>query len=95
MVDLPAGYQMAIDKIQQLPGRPHPVRHMVYSDGLATVSVYVEPALQADAIQGPLQMGAMNAYGRALDGYQAIVVGEVPAAAVEQIAQSLALQSER
>lgn len=95
VVDLPVGYRLAIDKIQQLPGRPHPVRHMVYSDGLATVSVYVEPSAQTDTIQGPLQMGAMNAYGRALDGHQAIVVGEVPAATVEQIAQSLALQSER
>ncbi len=95
VINPPAGYQLAIDKVQQLPGRPHAVRHMVYSDGLATVSVYVEPAVQADAIEGPLQMGAMNAYGRALDGHQAIVVGEVPAAAVEQIAQSLARQSAR
>ncbi len=95
VTDPPSGYQLEVDKIQQLPGRPHAVRHMVYSDGLATVSVYVEPAAQADAMHGPLRMGAMNAYAKALENHQAIVVGEVPAATVEQIAQSLALQSAR
>ncbi len=95
MQTLPAGFALKMDKVQQLPGRSHPVRHLIYSDGLATVSVYIEPDSQADPIEGALQMGAMNAYGRAFEGHQAIVVGEVPAATVEQMAQALVIQSAR
>lgn len=89
MADQPAGFAVQMDRIQQLPGRPHPVRHIMLSDGLATVSVYIEPESQAGRFEGGMQMGAMNAYGRMHDGYQAIVVGEVPAVTVERIARSL------
>ena len=84
-----AGFAVQMNRMQQLPGRPHPVRHLMLSDGLATISVYIEPEGQAEGFEGGMQMGAMNAYGRTSDGYQAIVVGEVPAATVERIAHSL------
>ncbi len=89
-----AGFAVQMDRIQQLPGRPHPVRHLMLSDGLATVSVYIEPESQAGRFEGGMQMGAMNAYGRTRDGYQAIVVGEVPAVTVERIARSLVLNTD-
>ncbi len=87
--ELPAGFVLQMNQMQALPGRPHAVRHLLYSDGLATVSVYVEPGEQTETIEGALQMGAMNAYGRAIDGYQVIVVGEVPAPTVQRIAEGL------
>ncbi len=89
MAEQLAGFAVQMDRMQQLPGRPHPVRHLMLSDGLATVSVYIEPESQAGNFEGGMQMGAMNAYGRTDDGYQTIVVGEVPAVTVERIARSL------
>jgi sigma-E factor negative regulatory protein RseB len=67
---------------------------MVYSDGLATVSVYVEqlPAPE-DAFNGLSTMGAVNAYGRLLEGHQITVVGEVPPVTVELIARSVERRS--
>jgi len=63
---------------------------MVFSDGLATVSVYIEKrAHEDDSLNGLSSMGAMNAYGLMVDGYQVMVVGEVPPATVRMIAHSL------
>jgi len=86
---LPEGYALTMNQMQPLPGRDGPVRHLMVSDGLARVSLYIEPRDQADPIDGSRQMGALNAYGRTLDGYQAIAVGEVPAATVERVANAL------
>lgn len=87
--DIPAGFTLQMNQIEELPGRPQPVRHLMYSDGLATVSIYIEAAGSAKTIEGVLQMGAMNAYGRAVGAHQAIVVGEVPTRTVERMAKAL------
>ncbi len=67
-----------------------PVEHMVFSDGLASVSVFVEPA---DRVQSPLEgrsrRGAVNAYGRVAGEHQITVVGEVPADTVRLIAEGV------
>jgi sigma-E factor negative regulatory protein RseB len=64
--------------------------HLVFADGLATISVFLEkldgtPAL----LQGASQLGSMNAFGATVDGYQVLVVGETPAATVERIAVAI------
>ena len=67
--------------------------HLVYSDGLATVSVYVEKLMDGTrSYTGLSNMGAMNAYGTVIDGHQVTVVGEVPAATVQSMAQSVVRQ---
>jgi sigma-E factor negative regulatory protein RseB len=64
--------------------------HLVYSDGLASVSVFIESNRgEGQHMQGEASMGAVNAYGNALDGYFATVVGEVPAKTVQMIAKSM------
>lgn len=64
--------------------------HMVFSDGLATLSVYIEKAKsEAQAFLGLSTMGAMNAFGAVVDGYQVTVVGEVPPATVQMVAASM------
>jgi sigma-E factor negative regulatory protein RseB len=64
--------------------------HIVLTDGLATVSIFLEPlAGSHPLLQGPAQMGAMNAFGKVLNDYQVLVVGEVPQAAVQMIASAL------
>ncbi len=61
---------------------------------MATVSVYIEHTMSdIDAFTGPSSMGAMNAYGTVVDGYQVTVVGEVPPATVKMIATSVNRQA--
>lgn len=70
------------------------VEHRLYSDGLATVSVFIEPATAGQPmLNGASSMGAMNAYGINLDGYQVTVVGEVPEHTVRVMAQSLSREN--
>ena len=87
---LPDGFSLThYQRKRMLPGGAG-TEHLVYSDGLATVSVYVEMAsADDDSLTGLSSMGAMNAYGAIVDGHQVVVVGEVPAATVEMMARSI------
>ena len=66
--------------------------HMVYSDGLAAVSVYIEQQDIAAAIKpGVSQLGTNNAYTSRQGDLQITVIGEVPAITVKSIASEIAL----
>ena len=91
---VPAGFRLTGFQHQRLHKDNGNAEHLVFSDGLATVSVYVERlSSPARAFEGSASMGAMNAYGKLVDGYQVTVVGEVPQATVKMIAHSVSRQS--
>jgi len=87
---LPDGFSLTHYQRKQMQPGGGGTEHLVYSDGLATVSVYVEMATAGkDALTGFSSMGAMNTYGAIVDGHQVVVVGEVPAVTVEMMARSI------
>ena len=92
---LPEGFvKVSHNRFTKAPSHP-PTEHLVFSDGLATISVFVEkldgtPPL----LQGSSQMGSMNAFGTVVSGHQILVVGEVPAATVQRIAIAIQPDSE-
>lgn len=93
VVRLPAGFRLTTWRVQVIAGSPAPVRHLVYSDGLASVSVFIEPRdTQAAPMHGLARVGAAFAFSRDLDGHQVTAVGEVPAATVEAIAAGVTRQ---
>ena len=94
VTDLPAGFTLQTDRAQMLSRREKPVRHMVFSDGMATVSVYIERRDASDRLEGPMSMGGVNIHARTQDGVQTVVVGQVPAATVHRISTSLVRQSD-
>jgi sigma-E factor negative regulatory protein RseB len=64
--------------------------HLMYSDGLASVSVFIETGEESPhRLVGASKMGALNAFGKQLDGAQITVMGEVPEATVAAIAESM------
>ena len=68
-----------------------PVEHLIVSDGLASISVFVEAqGSYSEGRLGSFQMGALNGFGRIVAGHMVVVVGEVPTATVELIADSVA-----
>ncbi|MGA7801177.1 MAG: MucB/RseB C-terminal domain-containing protein [Gammaproteobacteria bacterium] len=91
VANLPSGFQLVHHSRHRLPSGDNLVDHMVYSDGLATVSVYIEKpdSDDRDRLRGASSMGALNAYGGTVDGYQVTVVGEVPEATVSMIGRSV------
>ncbi|MBI5041032.1 MAG: MucB/RseB C-terminal domain-containing protein, partial [Gammaproteobacteria bacterium] len=87
---LPAGFMRTHHNRHGLPSDAGLVEHMVFSDGLATVSVYIEPHRpDAPGLAGVSSMGAVNALGTRVGDYQVTVVGEVPQATVERIGRSV------
>lgn len=87
---LPPGYRK-VTEMKRNVGATVDVGHIVLSDGLAAVSVFIE-ALGEKGPQAPLglsRQGAVNVYTRKLDSYLVTVVGEVPAESVRLIAQTV------
>ncbi len=65
------------------------LNHFVYSDGLASVSVFIEPQADSKITTGKKRRGALNVFGRVVSGHNVTVVGEVPEGTVKLIAQSI------
>lgn len=89
---LPPGFILRAIRAQRTDPGEASLDHFVYSDGLASVSVFIEAGVAlADQGEGPSHMGAANAYSKMLDGYLVTAVGEVPVRTVEAMAKSLKL----
>jgi len=90
---LPAGFMMTDHSWHQLDNHAPGVEHWMYSDGLASVSVYIEKARDAgEDYRGMSRRGALNAFGTMVNGHYVTVVGEVPRATVEMIGRSVRYQ---
>ena len=89
---LPKGCRLSAHMTRRLPMRKQPVEHLVYTDGLAAVSVFMEKkeAGVKPFMQGPSRMGAVHAMSAQSGDYQITTVGEVPAATVAFIGGSVA-----
>ena len=90
---LPAGFRMADESYGPIRSGRDSVDHRVYSDGLASLSIFIERGLDpGDRIEGLSSVGAVNAFSRVVDEYQLSVVGEVPGVTVEKVAASIVKQ---
>ena len=88
--DVPGGFRLSVATQSAIAGSDTPVEHLVYSDGLATVSVFIEdPATKADLGEGFSTVGSTNAYSLTLSGRKVTAMGEVPRQTVRTIASSL------
>jgi sigma-E factor negative regulatory protein RseB len=100
--ELPPGFRLTVAGAQTIGGATVPASHLVYSDGLATVSVFVEappgdmpgpdsgPSAPVEPpMQGLARVGSGFAYSTVVQGHQVTAVGEVPAQTVEFIAHSV------
>lgn len=86
---LPSGFNKVVEGFRMLPDRTEPVAHIVYTDGLVAVSVFVEAMPGTPQVLGWSQQGAINIYKRQLDEYLVTVLGETPGVTVRQIANSV------
>ena len=92
--DFPAGFHKILEMRRSKQGNSVLVTHMVYSDGLAAVSVFIEPAAtRSRIIEGLSQQGAINIYTRTINDQVVTVLGEAPATTVMQIANSISQRS--
>ena len=96
---LPPGFHMTVRSAQTLPGSSRPVDHLVFTDGVAFVSVFVEhpevsrapgsagqPVSAPDTAPEAATVGSSSAFSTVVDGHRVTAVGEVPPATVQFIA---------
>jgi sigma-E factor negative regulatory protein RseB len=80
-----------ITELKRRLGESRSAGQMVYSDGLAAVSVFIEPL---DARRDPVRtglasIGAIHIYTREVANHMVTVVGEAPAVSVQRIADAV------
>ena len=86
----PAGFKKIMELKRSFPGKKFPTNHLVFSDQLAAVSVFIEPlAGVLKPVSGLSSQGAINVYTKPVGEYQVTVLGEVPAVTVTQIGNSV------
>lgn len=100
---LPSGFKKTLETKRIIPisanaasnasaqASVHQAVQMMFSDGLSTISVFIEPD-SGDRTEGSLQQGAMTIMGRRLGDHWLTVVGEVPQAAIKQVINSIQLK---
>ena len=75
--EIPKGYSIKHFSTRRGPMQDNKMQHFLFSDGLSSFSVYIEGSDKA-RLKGKAKLGALNAYGVFIDGYQLTAVGEVP-----------------
>lgn len=90
--DLPDGFSVISTEEETLEDSGKSVLHILYSDGLATVSAFIVEAADAKDVEKGTLLGTSNSYSVVRDGHRVTAVGQVPAVTVERIAQSLVLR---
>jgi sigma-E factor negative regulatory protein RseB len=94
---LPPGFHMTVRAAQTMPGSPGPVDHLVFTDGLASVSVFVETHVvttSGQTVMESARVGSSYAFSTVVDGHKVTAVGEVPPQTVRFIADSVKETSE-
>ncbi len=87
--ELPGFKKMA--EMKRTQGGSNEVGHVIYSDGLAAVSVFIEPMANKTSLPQPglSRQGAINIYSRQIADHLVTVVGEAPAESVKKLAESV------
>jgi sigma-E factor negative regulatory protein RseB len=86
---IPPGFVKIVDGFRRVQNSRR-VAHLVYSDGLVAVSVFVEPGRAAPPPNGFSAQSGLNVYSRQVDDNLVTVLGQVPALTLRQIANSVA-----
>jgi sigma-E factor negative regulatory protein RseB len=88
---VPAGFRKITEMRRPFHGNKEPVIHMVFSDGLAAISVFIEKIDDAATYMhsGLYGQGAVHVYNRVVGEHLVTVVGEVPPRTVIQVGDSV------
>lgn len=82
----PAGFKPLYAVRRPMAGGP--VLQAVYSDGLASMSVFIEPAVEGSSSESVPASGPINAYARRMGNSTVTVVGEIPFNTARAVAQA-------
>ena len=87
---LPDGFTLELQQRKHISASPNAVDHLVYSDGLSTLSVFIEPVDgEQPPLRGDSRMGAVNAYSTLFGDHQITVVGALPERTVRLVGDGI------
>ncbi len=89
----PGGFWRESILSRRVQGSDETVQQMVFTDGLASLSVFIERQ-SSSTHQGGTSMGAVNAFIRILNDHSVTAIGEVPAITVKQVAESVSYRGD-
>ncbi len=90
----PGGFKKIMEMKRAKQSGGSEVAHLVFSDGLAAVSVFIEPMPTIRNVpDGLTHQGAVNIYTRPMSDQLVTVLGETPPVTVMQIANSVGPKS--
>ena len=83
-----------INAMKRDSGSGKPALHILFSDGVATISAFIEPRAHPEESEenSPAvlsSMGALNVYHRHTSQYYLVVMGEVPSLALKQLGDGI------
>jgi sigma-E factor negative regulatory protein RseB len=90
--ELPPGFRLTVRALQRLPGTRGAVTHLVFSDGLASVSVFIDAHGRGQGAVSAIKstsVGSSSAFSMMIDGYRITALGEVPPDTVRAIVHAL------
>ena len=91
--EVPPGFRLTTALRRTLPGTGRAMKHVVFSDGVASVSVYIT-APGGNDLQGEAAVGPVNAFGARIADHQATALGEVPVATLRTLLGGLRPRAE-
>ncbi|HEY8085216.1 MAG TPA: MucB/RseB C-terminal domain-containing protein [Methylophilaceae bacterium] len=87
---LPKGFRKTEQVLRQVPGSASSMMQLVFFDGMASISLFIESLdKKIPPKQGIMTQGSTNLCAMVVADHQIVVMGEVPAATVMQIAHSV------
>jgi sigma-E factor negative regulatory protein RseB len=87
----PPGFKKITELRRTLPGRSQPVSQLIFSDGLASLSVFVEPNTAPDRTgEASNEDGTTTFFVRPMGEHMVTVLGEVPLATAQQFGRGVA-----
>lgn len=88
------GFRQVVSVVRQARKSRGDAYHVVFSDGLAAISVFIEPAApaKANAQSGMSTSGAVNIFRRTVSDHLITVLGEVPPQALVRIADGVEMR---
>lgn len=86
---LPPGFKKVTEMRRPLRSKKTPVIQMVFSDGLASISIFIETLDNNPEHLGLSSQGVIQVYSKVMDDYLLTVVGEVPPRTVILVADSI------
>ena len=85
------GFHKVMEVRRAFGGRED-IGQMVYSDGLASISIFIEPVAPQDAVEGDASKGPVNVSTRRHGDFWLTIVGDAPAASIRQMAAAIDLK---